>query len=345
MTRSEHTMSNIAFIVTKSEVGGAQTWTNEMMKLMRDGNAIHLITSESGWLTEQGQFDKLLLIPKLKKYFSLSAYFSLLRYIREEKITVIVASSANAGIYSRMAKLVVRFKCIYVSHGWSCIYNGGVLKPLFIKIEKYLSMLTDIVWCVSISDAKKATDVIGINPKKIVMLTNSVPGVKTRDNTINNKRVVFVGRLTHPKRPELLMSVIARYPDIQLDIVGDGERRDALAQQFKDYSNIRFLGEVTNFNDYANYDIFALISDSEVLPMSALEAHTAGLPMLLSDVGGCNELITDNGLLVLNEVHDIEDKLIELVKKYEGFSQCAQNEKEKFEINSYKDKYRKLILS
>lgn len=338
-------MSNIAFIVTKSEVGGAQTWTNEMMKLMKDGNSIHLITSEPGWLTEQGQFDKLLLIPKLKKYFSLSGYASLLKYIKAEKITVIVASSANAGIYARMAKLLVRFKCIYVSHGWSCIYNGGALKSLFIRIEKYLSMLTDIIWCVSDSDAKKATDIIGINSKKIVMLTNSVPGVKARDKTINNKRVVFVGRLTHPKRPELLMSVVARHPDIQLDIVGGGERRNALAQQFKDYRNIRFLGEITNFNDYASYDIFALISDSEGLPMSALEAHTAGLPMLLSDVGGCNELITENGLLVLNEEHDVENKLLELVKGYEDFSKCAQSERAKFEINSYKEQYRKLILS
>lgn len=338
-------MSNIAFIVTKSEVGGAQTWTNEMMKLMRDGNSIHLITSESGWLTDQGQFDKLLLIPKLKKYFSLSGYVSLLKYIRAEEITVIVASSANAGIYARMAKLLVRFKCIYVSHGWSCIYNGGALKPLFIKVEKYLSMLTDIIWCVSTSDAKKATDIIGIDPKKIIILTNSVPGVKVRDNTINNKRVIFVGRLTHPKRPELLMSVVARHPDIQLDIVGDGERRNALAHQFKDYSNIRFLGEVTNFNDYASYDIFTLISESEGLPMSALEAHTAGLPMLLSDVGGCHELITDNGLLVLNEEHDVENKLLELVERYEDFSKCAQSERTKFEINSYKEQYRKLILS
>ncbi|WFN98160.1 glycosyltransferase [Edwardsiella ictaluri] len=32
--------------------------------------------------------------------------------------------------------------------------------------------------------------------------------------------------------------------------------------------------------------LFALCSDSEGLPMSALEAGSAGVPMLLSDVGG-----------------------------------------------------------
>lgn len=338
-------MRNIAFIVTKSEIGGAQTWTNEMMKLVRDGNRVHLITSENGWLTQQENYDELLILPELKRHFSIIGYFKLLMYIKKEKILVMVASSANAGIYSRMAKLFSNYKCIYVSHGWSCIYNGGTLKSVFIKIEKYLSLLTDVVWCVSKSDAKKATDVIGIRTDKIVTLTNSVPGVKPREKRENNNHIVFVGRLTHPKRPELLMSVVAKHPDLQLDIIGGGERLEELKRQFKKYPNIRFLGEIQNFNDYANYDVFALISDSEGLPMSALEAHTAGLPMLLSDVGGCNELITNNGLLVVNEYDVIEDNLLKLIHDYESYFNCAQVEKNKFELNSYKNAYSNLILS
>ncbi|MCW0135793.1 hypothetical protein OIU92_00875 [Escherichia coli] len=47
------------------------------------------------------------------------------------------------------------------------------------------------------------------------------------------------------------------------------------------------MGEVNNFYNYHEYDLFSLISDSEGLPMSGLEAHTAAIPLLLSDVGGC----------------------------------------------------------
>ncbi len=92
-------MSNIAFIVTKSEIGGAQTWTNDMMELVRNGNTVHLITSEIGWLTEQNNYDNCFLLPQLKKKFSFWGYLSLLKYIKKEKINVMVASSANAGIF------------------------------------------------------------------------------------------------------------------------------------------------------------------------------------------------------------------------------------------------------
>lgn len=338
-------MNNIAFIVTKSEIGGAQSWTNEMMKLIKGDAAIHLITSEHGWLTEQESFDKVFILPELKKHFSLAGYIRLLKYIRKEKISVMVASSANAGIFSRMAKLFARFKCIYVSHGWSCIYNGGSFKPFFIKIEKYLSHLTNVIWCVSKSDADKAKNIIGVNENKIITITNTVPKMQAREKSGSEQKIIFVGRLTHPKRPDLLISVVSKYPEIKLDIAGAGDQLAALADKYKHCDNIRFLGEVKNFCNYAEYDVFALISDSEGLPMSALEAHTAGLPLLLSDVGGCYEIINSNGLLVSNNEGEIEEKLLEILNNYEFYLANAQQDKEKFEFDSYRDAYKKIILS
>ncbi|HCN5210433.1 TPA: glycosyltransferase, partial [Escherichia coli] len=324
-------MSNIAFIVTKSEIGGAQTWTNDMMELVRNGNTVHLITSEIGWLTEQNNYDNCFLLPQLKKKFSFWGYLSLLKYIKKEKINVMVASSANAGIFSRLCKLFHRFKCIYVSHGWSCIYNGGVFKPIFIKVEKYLSYLTDVVWCVSYSDEISAKEKIGIKRKKIKMVHNSVSGIPKKLHAGEKKKVIFVGRLTHPKRPELLARVISKNPDIYLDIAGGGEYLDKLKEEFESYKNINFLGEVNSFNQYLNYDIFALISDSEGLPMSALEAHTAGIPLLMSDVGGCKELVSGNGLLVSNDEKDIERKLRKIIDEYDCYFLCSQADKNKFE--------------
>lgn len=337
-------MNNVAFIVTKSEIGGAQTWTNEMMKLVRNDSSVHLITSEKGWLTEQGNYDKILILPHLKKHFSLAGYFALLKYIKNEKIKVMIASSANAGIYSRMAKIFAGFRCIYVSHGWSCIYNGGALKSLFIKIEKYLSHFTDVIWCVSKSDEEKARDIIGIRQDKIVTLTNSIPKMKCKENYLNTKKIVFVGRLTHPKRPELLAEVVSKHPDIQLDVVGGGDYLEKLKDNFKECANINFLGEINSFNNYADYDLFALISDSEGLPMSGLEAHTAGIPILISDVGGCKELIDKNGMVVSNVAEEIEKGLLDIFDKYESYLIAAQSEKSKFDFNSYSSTYKKLIL-
>ena len=51
--------------------------------------------------------------------------------------------------------------------------------------------------------------------------------------------------------------------------------------------------------------VFSLISDSEGLPLSALEAMSSELPIILSDVGGCFELIDENGILVKNNVNEM----------------------------------------
>lgn len=336
--------NNVLFIVTKSEVGGAQSWTNTMMKLVRDTATVHLVTSETGWLTEQHSYDSLMLLPQLKKKFSITGYLSLLKYIRTNKINVIVASSANAGIYARMARLISDFKCIYVSHGWSCIYNGGLLKKLFIKVEWLLSLSTDVIWCVSKSDELKARDIIGISNKKIITLVNSVPMMPASVSAENKRKVVFVGRLTHPKRPEILANVILKHPEIELDIVGGGEYLDHLSTKYKGNRNINFLGEVINFADYKNYGVFALISDSEGLPMSGLEAHTAGIPLLMSNVGGCSELIDGNGMLVENNESDLEEKLLEIIKNYEKFFQCAQESRKTFDFDEHEERYREIIL-
>ncbi|HCD4632202.1 TPA: glycosyltransferase, partial [Citrobacter freundii] len=110
---------------------------------------------------------------------------------------------------------------------------GGMLKSVFIKIEKYLSYITDVIWCVSRSDEDKAIRIIGINKCKIKTLTNSVVQMKEKEGNDCQKRIIFVGRLTYPKRPDLLINVVAKHPDMKLDIVGGGEYLKTLKETNK----------------------------------------------------------------------------------------------------------------
>ncbi|HED1420422.1 TPA: glycosyltransferase [Kluyvera georgiana] len=338
-------MKNVAFIITKSEVGGAQTWVNEMAKVLSGDCNLFLITAEHGWLTEDPEcFLDVYVLPDIKKYCSIITLIRLIYYLKKNNIQTLVASSANAGIYARLAKLFHAHKCIYVSHGWSCIYNGGRLQKIFCGVEKYLSKITDIIWCISECDKKKAIDIIGVDNNKIVMIPNSVTPMQKRTHNDNKFRILFVGRLTHPKRPELLANVISKKQHCRLDVIGGGEQLESLRNKFKNFDNINFLGEISNFSDYHCYDLFVLISDSEGLPMSGLEAHTAGLPLLLSNVGGCFELIDGNGLLTNNDEVTISDNIDFIFSKYDEFSSVALNASEKYAIDNYIQKYKNIIL-
>lgn len=337
-------MKTIAFVITKSIIGGAQGWVLEQVKLLKDDCKIILITSEPGWLTETIVCDKVVIIPEIRKMASIKAIYSLYKTLKDNKVDVVVSSSANAGLYSRLARLFLRFRGVYVSHGWSCIYNGNLLRFIFCYIEKLLSYITDVVWCVSQSDADKAVNIIGIKPEKIVTQLNAItPLVERPDRQCQNK-IIYVCRLAYPKRPDLILKVAAANPQYDLDIVGDGEYYQELKKEYDRYENIHFYGEIKGFDKFSEYDVFVLTSESEGLPMAAIEATSASLPVILSNVGGCGEVVDQNGILIENMTEELESALNTVFANYDSFYKAAQKQKNKFDINSVKDKCREIIL-
>ena len=60
---------------------------------------------------------------------------------------------------------------------------------------------------------------------------------------------------------------------------------------------VEFAGEVDPAPWYARMDVLVLTSRSEAQPLVALEAMSAGVPVVASDVGGCRELLAGAGLV------------------------------------------------
>lgn len=315
-------MKKILFLITKSQNGGAQKWTKEQIEICSSDFICYLATDEEGWLSKSVTVNDRFLNSLIHRRFSFSYLLQLNKFIKKNEIDLIVASSANAGIYSRLIKLLnKKIKVIYVSHGWSSIYNGGKLAFLYTFIEKLLSELSDSTLCISKKDFENAKDIIGINVNKLQWITNKIypiensESLKKQDSTI---KLLTVARLEAPKRIDLLIEATKGWDKVELHVVGDGVQRNYL-ESIK-HKNVIFHGEIDGFNDFKSYDIFSLISDSEGLPLSALEAMSSELPIILSDVGGCFELIDGNGFLVKNNSEEIKEAIIKSVLNKEIFS-------------------------
>jgi glycosyltransferase involved in cell wall biosynthesis len=97
-------------------------------------------------------------------------------------------------------------------------------------------------------------------------------------------------------------------PPVLTLIIGDGTERaamEAMADSLALHEFVRFLGYRSDIVDIlAAADCFVLPSLSEGLPMSVLEAMAAGLPSVVTPVGGVPELVVhgENGIHV--PVHD-----------------------------------------
>ncbi|PPB53999.1 hypothetical protein CDQ67_08830 [Campylobacter hyointestinalis subsp. hyointestinalis] len=151
---------------------------------------------------------------------------------------------------------------------------------------------------------------IGVDKSKLELITNKIYPIKPINKPIkinNIIRIVTVARLVAPKRIDLLIEATKNLSNIELHIIGDGVLRKDLEKN--NYKNVFFHGNIDSFDDYGSYDIFALISDSEGVPLAALEAMCCSMPIIVSNVGGCSELIDDNGFLVENNVKSIADAI------------------------------------
>ena len=150
-------MKKILFMVTQSISGGAQKWTKEQMQLCTKEFEVFLATDKEGWLSRNVTCKDVLLDTQIHKRVSIGYLMRLFAFVKRSQIDLIVASSANAGIYARMLKLLYpEVKVIYVSHGWSSLYNGGALSFLYSFVEKQLAKLSDSILCISKNDYENA---------------------------------------------------------------------------------------------------------------------------------------------------------------------------------------------
>lgn len=332
----------ILFIITKSETGGAQKFVSEQMICLARTNKWQLLlaTNSQGWLTQAVEnivLDKdLFLDSRIENKFSIIYLLRLIQFILKKKPDLVVSNSANGGFYGRIASFVTKTKVIYVSHGWSSIYNGGKLKFFFNYIEKLLSYLTTSILCISEKDRIKAIQILKISPLKLKVIPNSILPI-TPYVQKPLAEIVTVSRLASPKRIDILIEAMALLPQFKLHIIGDGPLRLILEKIINDkkLQNIEFCGYRPNFQEFYQYKIFCLISDSEGMPMSAIEAMSCGLPLILSNVGGCPEVIKNNGFLVDNTARSIADSIKEVSENYESFSNNSKKIfAEKFDLNN-----------
>ena len=119
---------------------------------------------------------------------------------------------------------------------------------------------------------------------------------------------VSVGRLSLPKNYPLLLRVAKKvheqWPKAEFFILGDGELREDVEKQLEAQHGqgyVHLMGSVSDVHRYLwRADAFLMTSDYEGLPLTVLEAMSAGLPIISTKAGGVVDVVEndENGLLV-----------------------------------------------
>lgn len=166
-----------------------------------------------------------------------------------------------------------------------------------------------------------------------------------------------IGRVQNNKGYPVLLKIHKRLMEEglfhQITIIGNGDKLNELKEKSKVLGvedTFLLLGNKNNpFPYIIDSDFFILPTQSEAYPLSIKEALVLGIPLLVCDVGGVNEILTDNidGLLMDYDEEDIYNKM-KLVLTDESLvnrlKEGALRAKDKFEIGKVHTKIEKLLI-
>ena len=178
--------------------------------------------------------------------------------------------------------------------------------------------LASTIIAVSNGVALDLHDHFGLSPKKIQTINHGIDleqvrslGRESVDHpwlSADRKEFVIVacGRFVPQKGFDILIAAMKEMPDnVRLILIGDGEKKDELAQQIKKFNlerKIDLVGYDRNPYRYmTKADVFVMPSLWEGFSALLLEAISLGCPLVVSDCPtGPRELIGDNecGILV-----------------------------------------------
>ena len=236
---------------------------------------------------------------------------------------VIHVHSSKAGFIGRLASSL-RGKsqaCLFSPHGWSFWAARGLDSRFYVQLER-----TAAHWCRTIvalsADERDAglAEKIG-RPEQYRVIPNGVRLERfALPRSAVRGRILMVGRLAPPKRPDLALRALAAarlvIPEAELHVVGDGPLRpeaERLAAELGVAGAVCFLGHREDVPELlASAECALLASDYEGCPLSVVEAMAAGVPVAATDAGGTGELVQPGRTGELGPIGDAEALAIAL---------------------------------
>ena len=186
-------------------------------------------------------------------------------------------------------------------------------------------------------------------------------GINIKNIRVNkfrkDKTFIVVGRLDEEKLCEQIINTFSKIPEsfnVKLIFLGDGAQQnylESLTDQLKQSHRIIFKGAVDDVSDHLiNADFYLSASVSEGMSNALLESMALGVPGVVSNVSGIEELVIDNKNGFIFEPRDEKifyEKLIYTIncseKDYNEMSRSASEHILKnFSMDSISKKYVKL---
>lgn len=326
----------IFFSITKSEIGGAQICVLELAKHFHGkGNEIAIMTHPGGFLEDEAKALGIKFYPNV--YFANSfnpinlvrAFSGIKKAVTDFKPDLIHAHSSSAGFLTRLA-IRNKIPTIFTAHGFAFSAGASLFRKIVAVIAEFVaSRFCSKIICVSDYDRRLAIRYKIASPGKVVTVHNGIRALQPIPVDMRRNVFLSVGRLVRQKEFEILIKAFAeaKIPHTKLEIIGDGPDRNFLLKKIRSLNAqdlISIVGEMSYEEvriKMQESKVFFLISRHEGLPLTIIEAMSAGLPVVASNVGGvpeeigggCGILVENDVRMVTNAIRRISDERLQII--------------------------------
>ena len=233
-------------------------------------------------------------------------------------------------------------KCVARAHGWDNFADRHT--PPYLPYKSFI--INNLSQTYSISDAGKIYFEQYLNRKLDDKVTVSRLGKfndrqPNMDKQFDSVLICSCSDIRADKRIDKIIDVLSllKCQNVKWVHIGDDNLRTVIEQYAKEkLQNVdyEFLGMISNPSllDYysTNYvDLFINLSTSEGIPVSIMEALSAGIPIVATNVGGTPEIVNQqNGFLV-----DADFNVEDVAKVVDDYLAMPSDIHRKYRMNAY----------
>ena len=325
------------------------------------------VSSDKERLERYGESEKVAVFPleMTRKITPLRDVFAVLKlyfFLKKTKPFIVHTHTPKAGIVGMLAsKLAGIPHRLHTVAGMPLLEQVGFKRMVLNFVEKLTYSCATKVY----PNSFKLRDIIIKNeycpPTKLKVLANgSSNGIDTsyfdathfsEDHKSSLKQdlgikssdfvFIFVGRIVSDKGINELISAFSEIQEIKTDLklllVGPYEQeldplKEETLNQINGNKSIIALGYQNEVRPYfAISDCLVFPSYREGFPNVVMQAGAMGLPCIVSDINGCNEIIEDtkNGYIIpVRDKEAVKETLIRILENKEEYSKMQQNARE-----------------
>lgn len=299
----------------------------------------------------------------------LKALIELYKYFKNQKPDIVYTFTPKAGLLGMMASFLSRVPVrIHNVVGMPLMEATGKKFILLKFIERLTYFFSTNLFCNSFGLKKFINENLTKKDVKVIA-QGSINGVDTEffknTKTLDEQEVIrdkfkidkkdfvitFVGRIVKDKGINELIEAFAnlskKYNNLKLLLVGDYEEHlnpiknenKILIDSLDSIITVGFQNDIRDFLSIT--DLFVLPSYREGLPNSLIEAGSFGIPLLATNINGCNEIIDDGitGILVEKKsAKKLEEAIDKLLEDKELYNSIKLKVRDRI-IEKYEQKY------